>query len=744
MVSTSTSTPASSLDSVQWSRELALVATLFALGLTWTLHPLFANPAGATLQWESRARAADMNLMLWILSWDWNALTQDPWNLLNANIHYPTPRMLLGAEHMLGYVPLYGPIYGVSGNPVLAFNATMLVVLVGAGVNLYALLRHWGVERYGAFFGAAVFAFSPGQLGMLSQLQLLGIALAPLVLIFLDRTLLGGRPINAVLCAVTLTWLAMCSAYLAYISASAIAAYCLSVVLPMRERLSGRSIARVAVAGLATAVMVGAAYFPYTGALNRGDLEDYRASKVLIAFTSHPISTYAVSPRRIRSAEVKTRGTSYYLGFVPAIAVAGCLLRRRRERRWAVWGATGVMMTGYVLSLGIQTSITGVPRTLPYAWLAEYVPGFSSMRVPGRFAILAVLGFACLAGIGFGRWLSLLPKVRARSSVGAVALVAGLVATAYDFDLRSIHTPVAERPTSLSGLPQAYRILAARPRAPVIEAPVGPSSAIRSALGAKAMYASIFHGFPLLNGYTGYKGESATLLDYFSGRLPGAESLELVQRISGLRYVIVNRSRMWGFEWRKWLKVPGIRKVYVDETHALLELGSRPEPDLLEAFVAPGPRHTTFTGTELRVLEPSAQTAAIESPPMLLVARGAQLKTLSSAVINRSSVTWPALAPLADPVVRLVYELRNNNRIITSGHVPLGADLGPGETRKIETPFATGTLIEGGDYQLQVGLSQGGDWFAARSVVEVRVGPPARSRRMRQRGGIGPQGSQAR
>src|SRR5919109_5281469 len=64
----------------------------------------------------------DPLLVTWILAWGSHALTTDPLNLFNANIFYPVQNTLALSEHMVGVVPLFAPVYLLTGNPIFAYN----------------------------------------------------------------------------------------------------------------------------------------------------------------------------------------------------------------------------------------------------------------------------------------------------------------------------------------------------------------------------------------------------------------------------------------------------------------------------------------------------------------------------------------------------------------------------------------------------------------------------------------------
>jgi hypothetical protein len=114
--------------------------------------------------------------------------------------------------------------------------------------------------------------------------------------------------------------------------------------------------------------------------------------------------------------------TTLYVGAVGLLlALVGLTLGRRR----AILPVVGLMLVG--LALGMASYF---PVDL-YGWLWT-LPGFSSMRMPGRYSLAIELGLAILAGIGLDRLLAEAGAPRARrvclflSGVVALLVVTGL------------------------------------------------------------------------------------------------------------------------------------------------------------------------------------------------------------------------------------------------------------------------------------------------------------------------------
>ena len=155
------------------------------------------------------------------------------------------------------------------------------------------------------------------------------------------------------------------------------------------------------------------------------------------------------------------------------------------------------------LSLGPAPQALGRPLNLsgPYQFLWEYVPGFDGLRVPARFAMIAVLMLAVLGGYG-AAWLS---RLRAGTPV-LIALCAVFLAESLVLPftvngigpLRGFATPEA-RLYKPERAPAVYRALARERDVILAELPLGQSD-----YDVRAMFYSIVHHGRLLNGYSGF------------------------------------------------------------------------------------------------------------------------------------------------------------------------------------------------------------------------------------------------
>ena len=131
----------------------------------------------------------------------------------------------------------------------------------------------------------------------------------------------------------------------------------------------------------------------------------------------------------------------------------------------------------------------------PYTFLV-HLPGFDSLRVPARFAMLATLCFATAAGLAFAR---IAPRQnQSRWLVAAVAII-GLMADGW---MRTM--PLAAPPGRL--------MLADLPQALMLALPANQGQ-----IDVAAMYRQTVHGRPIVNGYSAIRRRTTSSCRWRSG-----------------------------------------------------------------------------------------------------------------------------------------------------------------------------------------------------------------------------------
>ena len=165
-------------------------------------------------------------------------------------------------------------------------------------------------------------------------------------------------------------------------------------------------------------------------------------------------------------------------------------------------GETGYLivlgLTGLVLSLGPFLHIAGyrLPIPLPYAICYYVVPGFSSMRTPGRFAVLVALATAVLAGLGYDALRRRAPLFRSGMLI-VTLLVAGFLAWCPTLPFVAY--------SDRDSMPPVYGWLAAQTDSlPLLELPMPAGERWESTTDLHRQMYVLFHGTPRLDGTSGF------------------------------------------------------------------------------------------------------------------------------------------------------------------------------------------------------------------------------------------------
>jgi hypothetical protein len=268
-----------------------------------------------------------------------------------------------------------------------------------------------------------------------------------------------------------------------------------------------------------------------------------------------------------------------------ALLLAGCAISRVvRARTIAFLQSRGFFVLAAVaavwLSLGPTPQSLGRPIDLfaPYGVLHEHVPGFDAVRVPARMAMVVALMLSALAGLGLAALASRnwMPWVAATASVLFLA-----ESLALPMQLNGV-TPPPGLATPDARLyrpqraPAVYRAVARRaPNAVLAELPLGQPD-----YDLRAMYYSVVHWRPLLNGYSGFfppdYGQIATAVSDVPTHPDVAVN---ALRTAGATLVLIHEGAFQGEDGRKTsaaLRKSGAVEVFRDGGDVLLELTPNP------------------------------------------------------------------------------------------------------------------------------------------------------------------------
>lgn len=616
------------------ARVLLTLGFLYALLTVWWVWPLptVLGTHTSTFYLGGKTPAADQYLVIWILSWDSHALATEPWNLFRANTFFPSEHALAYSEHLLGYVPFFAPLYGISGNPVLAYNATMLLTYPLSALAMYALARRWMSSPAAAVAGL-LYAFVPARYFLFHHSHQLGVQWIPLAMLLSERWLERGRARDAVLLAATLLLQALTGAYLALALAAGYVPYLALALWGWRARLDRRRVVGLALACGAAAAVFLALSLPYLELRRLGLLPAYLELDALPPSLTPAVTAAGIS----RYLRVESAGVVCY-----ALALAA-LVPGWSSRRPRVLGLA-LVVTGVMLAFGPGIQLgTRVLRS-PYLWFADWVPALASVRLPGRFLVVTQLGLALLAGIGLDGVVARARPVMAWSVAGAAAVLA-----LASYSLPPL--PLNAMPTG-DAVPSAYRWLASHGQGrPLLELPAG--SLIR---GARRMYLSTYHWLPIMEGYSGYPPKTAGYLHEIARGLPAPGALQELVDTVDVGWVLVHRGELPRDTAARWVGdlPPGLERVGEWQGDLLLSVTGVPREDRHARLLN---LQETLGGVPLAPLEACPGTLVLTEAPSPPWPPGRR-ETFIVELLNQGATPWPAHGFVPRHLVRLLVTVR--------------------------------------------------------------------------------------
>ncbi len=176
--------------------------------------------------------------------------------------------------------------------------------------------------------------------------------------------------------------------------------------------------------------------------------------------------------------------------------------------------------------------MNGAMNGLLYRSLYDWCPPIRGMRVPARFSVIMAISLVVLGAFGARRLLQRARSARARSMLFAAMVVLIMIDLRPRLDLM----PVWAAP------PPIYAALAGRTDVVLAEFPFELNlPGVTNEL--PFMYFSVWHGLPMVNGYSGFMPEDHETLVELARGFPDPASL-VALRGRGVTHVTVNCALM--------------------------------------------------------------------------------------------------------------------------------------------------------------------------------------------------------
>lgn len=577
----------------------------------------------------------DPYLTSWILWWDWHGTFTQPLQLFDGNIFFPYRYSLAFAENCWGISLLFFPLFFAGLPPLTIHGLATFVAFAFSGYGAFRAARTLTGSTGAAWVAGVGFAFVPYRFHLLPHMNYLfagwiPLLLEALVLFLWKRTWKRAAWLGAAFLMNGLSVIHWMVLSLVPLAAT-------GVLLMLRDRTEREPalFRRAAVSlGIASALLL-PFLLPYH---NAGKLYGFRRS-------AGEAATYSARPRDWLTADPAIRVWSE-LGIRPVpdekalfpgltllalaalallaarpageagAASGGANLRqglRSRRRPEIVWiGATWALL-GFLGSLGMKTPF--------HRTLYEFVPLFRIIRVPARWAMIADLGLALLAG--YGALLVFQSLARRRPPAVAAAVVFGGLSVALLWEDHI--APYAVLRGDVDPDEVTLRLKATPMKGGIVELPTGSERG-----NFLFVLRAADHGKPLVNGTSGFMPPIPDELERLTKKRPvSAAMLDLLESVP-VSYVVVRESWLTPDSrpdlhalLAEGLSSGRLRFVRRFDGHARNDLYAvvKTEPDAVSEMPCPWQPEPPAAGTGLRK-EDSSLTGGLDDPAEGSVVQG--------------------------------------------------------------------------------------------------------------------------
>ena len=353
----------------------------------------------------------------WQIAWGGHALIHQPLSFWQSNQFWPAKDTLAFSDALVGLAP-FGMLGGGAAGAIRNYNLALLFAFSLAFVAVYLLARELDLPPWAAAVAGAAFAWSPFRLWQAGHMHVVSSGGIALALFLLLRGYRRGNNKLIVCGWLTAGWLASIGFTLGIqldyllLVLGVIGAVCWWRAGKPRP---ATNVVWSSVAGVSGFLFI-------TWLVTRPYLrvtDEYphvhRSINSVIGFSPDPIA-FLRPPRQsllwgdltagLRPPKkiLEVEGSLYPGIFAFALAMFGLGWKGVPK---ALRIGLGVGLGSFaLLSLGVHHGTLG--RLMPYRFLYDFMPGWDTMRTPGRLQTLTTLVLALLAAMGAARlgvWL---------------------------------------------------------------------------------------------------------------------------------------------------------------------------------------------------------------------------------------------------------------------------------------------------------------------------------------------------
>jgi len=492
----------------------------------------------------------DPLLTSWILAWDTHALLTHPWNLFTTNTFYPWNwDSLAFSEHMISNQLVFFPVYLLTNNPILGSNIILFLSFVISGFGMYKLVEHYTKNRFAAFISGFIFAFTTFRFYHLGHLPLQTYQWMPLTILYFDRFASERKSKDMVLFTLFFLLQLLSSWYLGIYISIMVAFYLLYLLSQKEKRrsiISKRFFGMMAVSIVVIIIVALPFVYPY-----------YELQK-LYGFTrmKDEVRSYSAGVRDlfrlpasnnmydglIHAFDIESTQPEKLLfpGFaVIILSIIGLLSTIKVRRDILKIDFSDIRIFYASLAIFSLLMCFGMHENFytPYELFYDFIPGFSSMRVPPRFFVVMIFSLSVLSAFGIKRILNW-GRLEDNKISGGVIIV---LLSALLF-VESLWVPVGlEKVPAGNSVPLVYKWLGAQDgNFAILELPTADIAEYNLWFEARYMYFSTYHWKDVMNGNSGFVPSDYIRFLSDIRSFPSNESIEFL-RDAGVRYVLIHK-----------------------------------------------------------------------------------------------------------------------------------------------------------------------------------------------------------
>ena len=546
-------------------RSAAAALVVYAALVMWLTWPLAAHLRTRLPDTRSPCRY-DPLYMGWVLAWETHALGTAPARLRDANIFHPARGTLFYGDTGFGALPYFMPPMLAGGNPTLALNLLFLGCIAATACSLHLVVVCWTGSELAGFIAGWTFLTTRWVLW-----DFVPTAPSYAVLQYFPWIVyLAARPARRLGQSLRLLPLVVlqCLTDVVYVAAS--------VLAPLGLLSLGRLFRRGSrAAGLRLLVTIGlvlAVLAPiYAAHLAVRDANPDLARQTIWRFTLlptslpwGPIAMRFQSPATVTVVSLLLIATGAVLRLLEPGARRGRGQGEEAPAPGLAWRACCLwVVAGLVFSLSPSLYWYKTPINLPPLVVSFVTPLYQVVRSPERLRIASLVGLSLLAGLAFAQCARRLPARGRLAPATRPLLAAAIAAAMYAQYAGGILVPAA---VGARPLPHVYPLAAAitgrspidhllaRSDGPLLELPVGSGSDLFAPTShARAMYRSVFHWRPLLNGYDSYWPAGFAERMVLASRLPDPAALAALRDETSVELLLVHLSGLQPSQRAAWL-----------------------------------------------------------------------------------------------------------------------------------------------------------------------------------------------